>query len=329
MDYKERLKDKIHGMLAGVTIGDALGLPIETMSRAAIAQLNNGQGVYEYMDPVGIRGGDTHGLTRGSTSDDWQFTRAVACSLTKKKGFDIHDQALAHTIEYGRSTFGWGKGSVRSIMELTSGARSVGEDPLWFEEGKGCGNGVVMKVAPLAAVGALTGIDMITSVLELGRLTHPDMRARIAAVTIERYLELALFCSSYNRQAFIEHLQLIRYLESVHVRNKDHQHYLSDRLRNVDMSGGLDSLIATAGTGFTAWETVGFTLGVYFRHPNNFTKAILEAVNAGGDTDTNASVVGALVGAHVGYAGIPQEWKTIPVMEEVKEVSDRLWSVFA
>jgi ADP-ribosylglycohydrolase len=29
----------------------------------------------------------------------------------------------------------------------------------------------------------------------------------------------------------------------------------------------------------------------------------------GGDTDTNAAIVGGLFGALVGYKGLPQEWK--------------------
>ena len=34
----------------------------------------------------------------------------------------------------------------------------------------------------------------------------------------------------------------------------------------------------------------------------------MEAVNAGGDTDSIASMTGALIGFNVGIQGIPKEW---------------------
>ncbi len=37
---------------------------------------------------------------------------------------------------------------------------------------------------------------------------------------------------------------------------------------------------------------------------------MLAAINAGGDTDTNGAVVGALIGANVGLDGIPPEWQS-------------------
>src|SRR4029077_14405402 len=39
-----------------------------------------------------------------------------------------------------------------------------------------------------------------------------------------------------------------------------------------------------------------------------FRGALLETVRLGGDTDTIAAIVGALVGARVGKEGIPTEW---------------------
>ncbi len=39
-----------------------------------------------------------------------------------------------------------------------------------------------------------------------------------------------------------------------------------------------------------------------------FRGAILEAIHAGGDTDTHAAIVGAMVGANSGTFGIPAYW---------------------
>ena len=51
-----------------------------------------------------------------------------------------------------------------------------------------------------------------------------------------------------------------------------------------------------------------FVIGTFLRHMDDFAGGITEAVNAGGDTDTNAAIVGSLIGARVGMDGIPSEW---------------------
>jgi len=41
---------------------------------------------------------------------------------------------------------------------------------------------------------------------------------------------------------------------------------------------------------------------------NNYHDAVLQAVNLGGDTDTTASVTGALTGLLYGFEDIPKKW---------------------
>ena len=44
------------------------------------------------------------------------------------------------------------------------------------------------------------------------------------------------------------------------------------------------------------------------RFPNDFEHAVLNAVNGGGQNQARAILTGALVGAQVGLAGIPQRF---------------------
>jgi ADP-ribosylglycohydrolase len=67
------------------------------------------------------------------------------------------------------------------------------------------------------------------------------------------------------------------------------------------------------GMGFSVVDTVCFAIGVVEMHShsllsNVFETSVLEAVNGGGDADTNAAMVGAIVGAEVGIDGIPKRW---------------------
>ena len=86
-----------------------------------------------------------------------------------------------------------------------------------------------------------------------------------------------------------------------------------------------DTLRKTAGCGFTALDSVAFSIGTFLRHPCDFRTGVLEAVNAGGDSDTHASIVGALIGLNCGLSAIPKEWRDFsPLFQEAIEIGTKL-----
>jgi hypothetical protein len=60
-------------------------------------------------------------------------------------------------------------------------------------------------------------------------------------------------------------------------------------------------------TGYV-YHTVPVALYAWLRHPDDFGRAVEEVVLLGGDADTTGAIVGGLVGATVGSAGIPEAW---------------------
>jgi poly(ADP-ribose) glycohydrolase ARH3 len=73
---------------------------------------------------------------------------------------------------------------------------------------------------------------------------------------------------------------------------------LRDRLERVSKLVAGGSIVQALGNGVTAHEAVPAARAVFLRHSNAF----------GGDTDTIASMTGALVGARLGAEAIPREW---------------------
>ncbi len=57
-----------------------------------------------------------------------------------------------------------------------------------------------------------------------------------------------------------------------------------------------------------ATHTVPCVVQTWLRHQADFPSAVREIIAAGGDTDTTAAILGAIIGARVGEAGIPDEW---------------------
>jgi ADP-ribosylglycohydrolase len=68
------------------------------------------------------------------------------------------------------------------------------------------------------------------------------------------------------------------------------------------------------GNGIEAHRSVPSACHTALTYSPKFQEAIRAAISLGGDTDTIAGMVGAIVGAHVGARGLPKEW-----MEQLEE----------
>lgn len=351
----EQLFDRIRGCLVGVALGDALGMPWETKTHEQILELTDGKGVTGLQDLPEMRDlpPDPRGLKLGDTTDDWQLTKAVATSLIRRKGFDIYDQAAAHCEAFMASTAGWGGTTKRAVAELKQWFRSYGRegrnpsDPApEYGEGMGHGNGVLMKIAPIACARALVwtcclGKDMRENlqhgVLCLNGMTHrssgQDAIQHIAA-SVENSMRIMLQHKSLDpyetyricrREAF----EVYTSLDDLFL--KMHRPYLLDHGLNAEFASPTSATLRQAlGTSSLAKESGIFSLGTFHRNPTDFRATVLEAINAGGDTDTNASIVGALTGANVGLKGIPNEWiEQVPSAREAIDVANQLIETFS
>jgi hypothetical protein len=77
-------------------------------------------------------------------------------------------------------------------------------------------------------------------------------------------------------------------------------------------------------SGFTN-HTVPVVLHAWLRYPNDLRAAVLAVVRCGGDADSTGAILGGIVGARVGRAGVPADWlsrlaewpRTVSWMEEL------------
>ncbi|MEK7641461.1 MAG: ADP-ribosylglycohydrolase family protein [Patescibacteria group bacterium] len=313
---------RIQGCLLGVAIGDALGMPVETMSHDRIMEATKGIGIDRFIEPINRRDW-TKGMKAGATTDDWQLTRAVLTSLIRTQGvFSVADCAAEHVRESSQSLFGWGKTTQGAIDAIKRGERDPEKDPLPpAPVGGGCGNGIVMKVAPVAIANFLRQKDhkdLWRDVKTLGSITHPDILASVSAFAVAvmlcKVLQPGILSAGQVGFLFEQMLAVVINLEK---EEKIPPHVSNRLLKIPDFWNDAGYLRKGVGCGFYAIDTAAFAIGTFLRHTNSFRQGVLEAVNAGGDTDTNASVVGALIGANVGLEGIPDEWKCFS--EEFKE----------
>ncbi len=158
-------------------------------------------------------------------------------------------------------------------------------------------NGALMRIAPLACWAAThQGFDWEKATAEDAMLTHVNQ------VCIDANL---VYVYSLIRATTIRVRNVKNLYEESILWAKEHK--LSESVIHC-------MLAASKNPPEYDGEHIGWVLvalqGSYYQllHARNFEEALVNTVSAGGDTDTNAAICGALLGAFYGIRQIPQRW---------------------
>jgi len=322
---------KIQGTFLGCAIGDAMGMPVETMTADGILKVTDGKGVTTFMDAKQRNLKSISNYKAGDTTDDWQLTAAIARALIKNRCYRTGDTVNEQLLEFERCTNGWGSSTKRSFKEIKEWFDSEGKsgrDPglpvAPNEEIFGCGNGVAMKIAAIALHHSLDCLNHGTlsgQIMEQGRLTHPDFRASHAAYAVAwlltrtflRPLQAGIFVRDDIEKELFTLILEVEMVERLFPDPQAAEDRISSRLRKIFHGKMLDdpaALRVKIGTSCFSLESIPFSIATFLRNPTDFRAGVLEAINAGGDTDSNAAMVGALIGANCGVEAIPTEWRS-------------------
>jgi ADP-ribosylglycohydrolase len=318
MDRKSYLRDRVKGMFLGVAIGDALGVPYEKLGHEEIAAAY-GSDFSVYRDP-----NEKHFLKgvlkAGDISDDTQLTLAVAESLIACNGFNVEDQAMRHIKAMDESTFGWGKGTKSAIERLKSGVGAC-----FSGTPNGAGNGIAMKISPLGALMAAMffsdGGDrrrdiFLENSFDLALMTHRSAMAIASGWTQTRLIRLCFLTDSpdyenFKRSFLVEAISVCAESESPNLGMDEIKERLIDRfvemlyasVCDLDIVPNIASMYSKKP--FFVYDSLPLSYACFLKDPFSI-ESLYNAIRAGGDTDTNASMVGALLGALNGAGIFPE-----------------------
>jgi ADP-ribosyl-[dinitrogen reductase] hydrolase len=155
------------------------------------------------------------------------------------------------------------------------------------------GNGSVMYCAPLGVAYAERSDDLFDAAPALSGLTHADERCRTACLAVT-LAAAALVRGDDPETAVRDALAAVDGREG------------AEELEYLVGGAGIDRPIDGPDQGF-----VFFTAGVALRlagEARPFEQGLRSVVALGGDTDTNAAVAGALLGALHGTDALPAAW---------------------
>ena len=339
--------EKVTGSLAGIKIGDGRGMPWETMTHQEIIAYTKGRGVTYFYPPVQTKITDTGHLEPGESSDDWMFAHAVLTSILRSRGFDVLDCMKGHIELLTSSHCGMGKDTAANLRELQSiFSHNWVADPqlpvVKELQGEGVGNGIAMKIAPLALFSRHRLTDFLENTKQLGKMTHKNPQAWISAyalgLVINRvfYQSIGRFDDKTTRQEIMDLLDQLT-TEILLVEQTELGKQGSAFLKNLLLLNKLmrqrepvsaDVLRESIGTSFHCFHSIPFAIGTFLRHPTDFEAGVTEAIEAGGDTDTNAAMVGAMIGANSGFQSIPRSWRNFrPDYQEPVKLGEQLYQL--
>jgi len=274
---------RARGALLGLVVGNQLGVPTERLGTATAIREAFPQGVRDLAAPP-----------KGSPfDDDAAMTLLLAESLAEKGDFDAHDVAERWVKWMKRDGRGIGLTTQRALRLIERGTEPFEAGRL-AHNARAASNGAVMRCIPVA-LRYHDNVDRLIRVsTQQAAITHADERCTWGAVAVN----LAARELLHGNQHFVE--------EVLH-RLQGAPRPLIEAIQRVPWEQESELPISVSGeAGYVVHcVEIAFWCGM---HRPSLEEALIFLAEAGGDTDTNAAVAGALLGARDGEASIPPRW---------------------
>lgn len=301
---------RAYGALAGLALGDALGMPTQAMSPEQIRAV--------YGTITGLVDGDASqpyapGMPAGSTTDDTEQALALASFLGRDEG----SSAGTVTLELGgfaHELLNWeewmkAQGSLDLLGPSSKAALErvrLGEDPLRVR-GMGTTNGAAMRVTPVGiAVSTDNPEAFADSVWSTCQLTHATRQGFQSAALVAAAVSMGIDWDTPSPSDMTTLLwKAVTYVDSLPERGAwaPDPDVVAATCRAMQLvanpaSSSLECLIEQVGTSVASAHAIPMAFALLARDPS--PQALLDAANIGGDTDTIGAIAGAILGGLLG-----------------------------
>ena len=286
------VQSSLHGCLLGTAVGDALGLPTENLSPVQIQKRWAGDWQMRLI------------FGRGMISDDTEHTLMVAQALLSHPR-----DPIAFQRELGRKLRWWlaglpggvGLATARAGLKLWAGF------PASKSAVTSAGSGPAMRSAIIGVFFACDPDKRRAFTIASAQLTHRSWQSDTAALATS---ESAAFFSN-EHEAELNSAKLLTGLRSLSP-EREWQTILATLETALAANRSVSEVAQALGleNGITGYALHVVPVAIYasLRHPADFRFALSTALSCGGDTDTVGAILGGILGARLGPAGIPTDW---------------------
>ncbi len=296
-------EDRALAALTGIALGDALGMPSQTLDRAAI------RAIYGRIEGfrVPIEGHPiSHGLRAAQVTDDTEQTLLLARRLLADAP-DFDESAWAcDLLAWERDILARG---LRDLLGPSSKAAllalQAGVSPA--EAGRnGATNGAAMRIAPVGIATPPDPARMVARVTRVSRLTHGRGEALAGAAAVAMVVSQGIAGSGFEAALPLALSTARR--PPVGGNAAAHQ-AMADRIALAleVATEGEAALAQRIGTSVQSMESVACAFGVVRLAGGDPWEAALIAANIGDDTDTIGAMACGMAAACCGMVCLPAD----------------------
>jgi ADP-ribosylglycohydrolase len=280
--------DRAVGCLFGQVAGDSLGSLVEFRSPQDIERLYP-NGVRDLKD------GGTWNTIAGQPTDDGELALDLARTLVTLASWSSEAVAMAYAGWYASHPFDIGS-TTRQALSAAAMAKDDKAGAAQRAANRGSqANGALMRCAPIG-IWARNAAEAAVAARQDAALTHPHPICQAASSAFAAAIATAI--SGEDRPTMLAAAE-VAIPEAAAAP-------LREALGRARRGEGPTDFMRQQG-----WVLIAFQNA--FRHlavDTPLEDAVIETVEAGGDTDTNGAICGALLGAAQGRAGVPARWRT-------------------
>lgn len=275
MHVEAETLSRAQGCLLGQLAGDSLGSLVEFQSPDEIRR--------RY--PHGVRrleNGGTWDTIAGQPTDDSEMALMLARALIKHRGYVVEEARKAYTFWLNSAPFDCGN-------TVSSGLRGR-------PNRESQANGALMRISPLGIFGWNYTLDRVAEYARAdASLTHPHPVCLQADALFAMAIASAIGTRKGARELYG---QMRDWARAMNVEPR-----LMEAIVDASESPPADYVHQQG------WVIIAFQNALWqLVHAATLEDGVVDTVGRGGDTDTNAAIAGALLGAVHGLNAIPAQW---------------------
>jgi len=302
-------RSRAAGALYGLAVGDALGMPTQSLPRSAIVARYGP--LLRAFEPAPPGHPLAAGLPAGSVTDDTEQAVLVARLIIEGGG-------RVDAAELASRLLGWeetmrGRGSADLLGPSTSraiGALLAGADI--DQAGRsGATNGAAMRITPVGIATPCSNLEFLVGrVADASRVTHNTglalAGAAAVAAAVSAGIEGASVADAVGYAVAAAELAATRghWVAGADVASRIA--WATGLVAGLDLDAVMTAVYTLVGTSLATQESVPAAFAVVAASPDDPWQACRIAASLGGDCDTIAAMAGAVIGACHGAEAFPR-----------------------
>lgn len=320
------MREKILGVLYGMAVGDAMGMPPELWSRKKLLE--------EYGEITDFLDGNpeneiSYQYKAGNFTDDTSQAITILDSLIETNFVPDTKNIAKHILEWAKKENAFENNILGPTSKAALTMYEAGKDAKSFSD-TALTNGAAMRIPPIGALfhpeQRKTLCDYVAAI---SKATHSSditiTGAAIIAMAVASVMEYG------NRKKMLEDIYAVEdYAMSLGANTVSPM--LSTRIKYAieladkyadNKDHFLDELYNMMGAGVNTVESVPCAIAIAY-YSFDVKKCALLCANLGGDTDTIGAMASAICGGIHGIKGIPE--KDIQLIKDVNQVDFTIYA---